>query len=785
VVELYAELGRSDLVDRVAKKVTDGLDTKATPAPGDDGAEALLRETQRDLDPASRHEEPVREQLSRALRAYAEKGARAAYQAAKAALEAAQAEVDALAAMGDDDEGEGRLAAMARRTSLAALRDLDTAVLEHGTLDGLLRLGTKDDGAKAHEEALDGVRERMAEWILARESKPLPPGEAPTHPTLRLRRLRALLHLVDSDLGDAEDGPRTARLRERWRKIAHVLSHRFENDPPSVLRRTISASYARALDALVRTGACDVTDALLFVARVQVDPKELATLSEAAMDPDLVHIFDRYARFLSQWSERPDPEDLPPESVHFVRPFVQGQLAALDELTRELVTDASGRRETVRTVLARLQSALGAVQGAPSLRALSTAGGNDPGALEAQVSNLAQLTAGARARLMPQGQTGAPRTSGTMAAVSSDRVLSLAVSRVLEGADAELSEAVVNRWLAELDDRVPMGLARVIGSCVVTLLTRPIEKASAGATVSVTDIQLPAWLPASRTLGGFYVQRPLGKGAVGSVFICTRAEDRQDPSAERFALKVPEYSATAARNLSESQFLQLFRDEASALMAVPSHPNLARFVTFDLSARPKPILVMELVEGDMLERVLASRSFDVPRALRVLDDVLAGLEAMHAVGVGHLDLKPSNVVQRRGQDAVLVDFGLAGRHIRPGCATGPYGAPEVWGVVPDKVDPSPTTADVYAFGCLAFEALTGRVLFQADNEVAQIGQHLSHDGLPPALKALGAHEALGGLSELLFTTLRRDPRNRPLVPRLRGELRRLAPELSRLPWPIA
>jgi hypothetical protein len=618
----------------------------------------------------------------------------------------------------------------------------------------------------------------------------------PSHPTLRLRRLRALLHLVDCDLGDTvDDGARTGRLRERWRRIAQVLARRFENDPPSVLRRTVSASFARALDALVRTGACDVTDALLVVARTQVDPQELETLAEAAMDPDLVHVFARYARFLRAWSA-PAEADVPAASIHQVRPFVTAQLAALDELTQELVTDASGRREAVRTVLVRMHSALAAVQAAPSLRALSTSGGNDPdvlGSLELHVSSLAQLMVGARARLAPQAASGAgDRTSQpppSSALSPAPATLSVAVSRVLEQAEPELREEVMQPWLHELERRIPLGIARVVGSCVVTLLTRPVERANQAVRVAVSDAQLPAWVPASRTLGGFYVLRPLGTGAVGSVFICTRAEDRQDPHAERFALKVPEYSATAARNLSESEFLQLFREEASALMAVPQHPNLARFVTFDLSARPKPILVMELVEGDMLERVIASRAFDVARAMRALDDVLSGLQAMHSVGVGHLDLKPSNVVQRLGEDAVLVDFGLAGRRIRPGCATGPYGAPEVWGVSPEDADAdadaSPKAADVYAFGCLAYEALTGQVLFQADSEIAQISLHLTHDGLPAPLKALGARHELAPLSELLFATLRRDPKKRPTVASLRDELRRLTPRLADLSWPIA
>jgi serine/threonine protein kinase len=209
-------------------------------------------------------------------------------------------------------------------------------------------------------------------------------------------------------------------------------------------------------------------------------------------------------------------------------------------------------------------------------------------------------------------------------------------------------------------------------------------------------------------------------------------------------------------------------------------------VTFDAGSKPKPILVMELVEGVTLERLLETRGLDMARAVRILDDVLQGLEAMHAVGVGHLDLKPSNVVLRRGEEAVLVDFGLAGRHIRPGCATGPYGAPEVWGASDAEVGSagvSPAKADIYAFGCVAFETLTGRVLFEAETEIAQISLHVAHDGFPTPLRTLAKTITLPSLPELLFSTLRRRPQDRPTAAALRKELSRIALELSVLPWP--
>jgi serine/threonine protein kinase len=162
---------------------------------------------------------------------------------------------------------------------------------------------------------------------------------------------------------------------------------------------------------------------------------------------------------------------------------------------------------------------------------------------------------------------------------------------------------------------------------------------------------------------------------------------------------------------------------------------------------------------------------------------------MHDVGVGHLDVKPSNIVLRRAGQPVLVDFGLAGRHIRPGCATGLYGAPEVWGAFDGQEELPPAKADVYAFACVAFEALTGELLFDAPSEMAQIAMHLSHDGSPEPLKALAERAkrsapAVLELAELLSKALRHHPRDRPTAATVRKALARLTPVLARGPWPI-
>ncbi len=766
-VDLRAEIPDSPVAARVSTRALEILADRPK-GEKDDGAEGMARELSRDLEGAPREDEPVRVQMARALRAFAAQGAKEAYAHARNVLAAARASVDALDAVSPEEDGaEGRAGSMARRASLAVLRDLDLSLLEQDVLTHLLALGGVSD-TKAVQADLDGLRERMADWILAREGQPLGPGPsaAPAHPALSMRRLRALLHLADGDVRDDEgpvDGQVAARRRKRGLRIARAMLDRAERGPASPVRRTIIATLARSLDSVVRMGLCDVVDAFLLVARSLSDPAELLTIAEASMNPELVHVLRRYAGFAKATSDEPE-----------------AALAAHDELARDLALETSSRSEALRNALVRLASGLEAMLAAESLRALAPSGGSEPevvSSIETALASIAQLALGARARLDPEGASVIPP--------SGSRPLTVAVSRVLSGTEETLGAQVLAAALDEGLAGVPKAIGKLVSAVAWRLIDLPKESrdSSAGPSLRIVET-LPTWLPPRRTIGGFYVVRALGSGAVGSVFVATRLEDKNDDDAERFALKVPEYSASVARSLSEAEFLALFRSEASALISLPVHPNLARFVTFDAGSKPKPILVMELVEGTTLEHLLEARGLDTSRALQVLDDVLRGLEAMHAAGIGHLDLKPSNVVLRQEEQAVLVDFGLAGRHVRPGCATGAYGAPEVWGALEGRRDLSPTKADIYAFGCVAYEALTGQMLFRADSEMAQIAQHVGHDGFPPPLRALAKRTELAPFAELLFSTLRQDPSNRPTAAVVRKELARLAPALGRASWPL-
>jgi serine/threonine protein kinase len=184
--------------------------------------------------------------------------------------------------------------------------------------------------------------------------------------------------------------------------------------------------------------------------------------------------------------------------------------------------------------------------------------------------------------------------------------------------------------------------------------------------------------------------------------------------------------------------------------------------------------------------LIRSRSLTTERAFRYLDGILAGVEAMHGASVGHLDLKPSNVILRDGETPVLVDFGLSGRKLRPGCGTLDYCSPEVLGTVPaDYEVPSPLPADIYAFACMAYETLTADLLFDAEDEMGIMSLHVAHDGWPARLASLAQIPDYSDLAMVLAACLRQDPRKRPTAPQARRAIAKASKSLLDRPWPLS
>lgn len=833
LVELREEHPNSRLGAGAAALAAERLRT--APATPDDGLIALAEALHQDLDPDPSGEPPLRSFLAAALVAFTE--GRRLIPATEAALDAAHAAMSRLEGARDDSPES-------RRATFRSLRDLDMGLLETATLHELLVLAAKDPTAAS--APLAGIFERLGNWLIEREQKPDTDATLP-HFTLRLRRLRTLLHLFDVDAAGAGDDAATAA-RDRRRRNFLTMAARLRKDPPeSPLRRTLCATIARAADALERDEVAELGDIFIAVLAHARTADDLRIFSEASILPEAREMYaaaaiaarphsaptgtpkgrNNGAKDAAKASEAAGAASAPQRlAAHDESAARSEPLEALRALTEAMPAGASVRVEGLRRAFLGITRALQTITDAEGLADLGRRTGPPPlERLEESVRYAAKLMAGARRRL------GIKQTSPPRLADSSLRDLDAAIDRNVQGEDEPLGIPVAAAS-ASLQARLPRLVAEVAARVLSRLPGLPAQPpfarrsastdegpdgglsaatsrskrargrghgAEAAGPRALRELRLPHWLPPSRILGGFFVVRPLGTGAGGSVFVVRRSEERHDNRAGTFALKIPAYNGSAAHTLSEEEFLQLFREEAGALLTLPRHTNLAGFVTFDAGARPKPILVMELVPGPTLERLADKRELNVSFALAALDGIAKGLAAMHAAGVAHLDIKPANIILRTakgttdsrlvrleqvGPVPVLVDFGLAGRKVRPGCGSPFYGGPEVWDANRFGGQTDPRATDVYAFSALAYELLTGRTLFSSDSLPGLLGSHLSHDGDPPGLGLLRGDPHLAAVADVLRAGLAADPSRRAGIEDLREALASLAPDLESSPWPV-
>lgn len=255
----------------------------------------------------------------------------------------------------------------------------------------------------------------------------------------------------------------------------------------------------------------------------------------------------------------------------------------------------------------------------------------------------------------------------------------------------------------------------------------------------------------------------IGSGGAGTVY------KAHDTSLDKIVAIKKLHSA------SQDQAIRFQRE--ARLAGSLKHENVMSAIDFGISDRNEPYLVLDYVNGESLATLIKRVGrLPVIDALPILIQIADGLDHAHKNGVIHRDIKPSNVILvETGDDtaeddqssehqsaeeriAKIVDFGLSKSvHDDQSITEAGIGTPKYMSPEHAHAREIDERSDVYSFGCLMFETLTGSVPFKAASAVETIHMHLNAQ--PPTLQSYGI-DCSEGLEKLVATCLQKEPGSR-------------------------
>jgi serine/threonine-protein kinase len=262
--------------------------------------------------------------------------------------------------------------------------------------------------------------------------------------------------------------------------------------------------------------------------------------------------------------------------------------------------------------------------------------------------------------------------------------------------------------------------------------------------------------------GQFRILQKIGTGGMGSVYMAATPDMKQS-----VAIKILHPKLASRQDL-----ITRFRREARAMSQL-THPNTVKVYSYgELEEDGSLYIVMEHLEGKNLNRVVKKEGvLDAPRAIRILIQVCGALEEAHSKGIIHRDLKPENIflcLQGTSSDyPKVLDFGLAKireTELRPGSVQLTqegmvFGTPEF--MSPEQaqgitLDPR---SDIYSLAVILYEALTGKLPFEARTPMEHIQKHVVEQ--PILLNQRVAGLAFPpGLEQALAKALAKNPADR-------------------------
>jgi eukaryotic-like serine/threonine-protein kinase len=286
--------------------------------------------------------------------------------------------------------------------------------------------------------------------------------------------------------------------------------------------------------------------------------------------------------------------------------------------------------------------------------------------------------------------------------------------------------------------------------------------------------------------GPYEIAALIGVGGMGEVYRATDTNLKRD-----VALKVlPESLVTDANRLARLQ-------REAELLASLNHTNVAQIYGLERS-EGRTALVMELIDGPTLAERIAQGALPANEALNVALQIVSALEAAHERGIVHRDLKPANIKLKADGAVKVLDFGIA-KALEARAINGPQPAaltsPSMTeaGVVlgtaaymsPEQARGKPVDrrTDVWAFGCVLYEMLTGKAAFEGDDMTTTLARVLERE---PDMRQLpsGLPATVRGTLELC---LQKDPKKRvrdigDVRLALEGELGHGSPSSARPLW---
>ncbi len=212
--------------------------------------------------------------------------------------------------------------------------------------------------------------------------------------------------------------------------------------------------------------------------------------------------------------------------------------------------------------------------------------------------------------------------------------------------------------------------------------------------------------PIGAHISGCLVEKKLGQGGMGTVYLAKRDGDGTPVVMKFLALEQARNDRWRARFVREAEMMKKIR-----------HANIVEVFSIH-NEGDEPHIIMEYVDGRGLDALAKEAVFDAHEAARIARDMALGLAEAHKCGIIHRDVKPANVLLSRSGSVKLLDFGLAKEVLSedglsmPGqiLGTPSYMAPEQWGH--HKVD---ARCDVYSLGVTLYHLITGKLPFPADS----------------------------------------------------------------------